>query len=102
VEGCRPHSLGLVRVDEGLRSVVILALSLLGVDERWRWAYYWDEALLLVEAVAVDVGSVEASLGVVVERPDEKNAPNQVFLPLEKVDGSEQKLDASPLGCGLT
>jgi len=47
-------------------------------------------------------GSVEASLGVVVERADAENIPDEIFFPLEKVDGFQQELDAAPFGCGLT
>jgi hypothetical protein len=98
----------LVGVDEGLSGGVVLALglrlslSLLGVDEGLLGMQDCDEALLLMEVVTVDVGSVESSLGVVVERADAENVPDEIFFPLEKVDSFQQELDTAPLSCGLT
>jgi hypothetical protein len=100
--------LGLFWADEGLCSGVVLALglrlslSLLGVYEGLLGVHDCDEALLLMEVVAVEVGSIEASLGVVVERADAENVPDEIFFPLEQVGSFQQELDTSPLGYGLT
>jgi len=81
---------------------LVFGFGLVGVDEGLLEVPDYDEALLLVEVVTVEVGSVEASLGVVVERADAENIPDEIFFPLEKVDGFQQELDAAPFGCGLT
>jgi hypothetical protein len=60
-----------------------------------------DKALLLMEVVTFEVGSVEASLGGVVERADAENVPDEIFFSLEKVGCFQQELDAAPLGYGL-
>jgi len=85
-----------VGVDEGLSGGVVLALglrlsrSLLGVDEGLLGVHDCDEALLLMEVVTVEVGSVDTSLGVVVERADAENVPDEIFFPLEKVTASSR------------
>lgn len=94
--------LGFIWINDGLRRGVFLAIGLLLVNNGLPGAIDWDDTLLTVEVLAVEVDIVESSFGGVDERPDAKNTPNQIFLPLEMVDSGQGDFGTAPLGCGHT